>query len=133
MMLSTVAQVPGRVLSATASRLVVTFPGSADLDRQRVAVGANAVHLVFVIGSRLGPPEGAVLVHHDATLVGSVAFFAHNGHIGQGAIAFRLPLRSYGEAEITVDFRPVGYPGRPLAPQTLEVSATLDLVLSTVD
>jgi hypothetical protein len=128
MTLTTLRQLPGR-----ASGLTVTFPDSAHLDDQRAAVGANAVHLVFVIGARLEPPQGAVLVHLGAVRLGAVAFFAHNGHIGQGAIPFRLPVRGYGSKPLTVQFTPVGYPGRALPPQPLEVSAALDLVLSTVD
>jgi hypothetical protein len=111
----------------------VTFPDSADLSGQLSAVGANAVPLVFVIGSRQAPPQGAILVHRDGVRLGAVAFFAHNGHIGQSAVPFRLPVYGYGAAPLTVDFTPVAYPGRPLTPQLLEVTATLDLVLSTVD
>jgi hypothetical protein len=122
-----------RQLSGRGSGLTVTFPDSADLDTLRAAVGANAVHLVFVIGSRQGPPQGAVLVHLGAVRLGAVAFFAHNGHIGQGAIPFRLPVRGYGSQPLTVQFTPVGFPGRPMPPQPLEVTATLDLVVSTVD
>jgi hypothetical protein len=122
-----------RQLAGQANGLAVTFPDSADLDAQRLAIGANAVHLVFVIGSRQAPPQGAVLVDLDGAWLGAVAFFAHNGHIGQGAIPFRVRVYGYGLAPLTVRFTPVAYPGMPLTPQLLEVTATLDLVLSTVD
>jgi hypothetical protein len=129
--LRTLATLAGTVEST--EPLVVSF-GDADLARRAAALGANEVHLVFLIGSRLGPPDGAVLVHVNGALVGSVAFFAHNGHIGHGETPFRLPLRPPPAAGgVTATFTSVPYPGRTLTRPALDVVASLELVMSIVD
>ncbi len=136
----------GTVGSASSERVLVTFPGSTAVQAQLAEVGGTDIHLRFEIGSRLGPPNAAVLVFVDqpgATPTtpgpaGSVAFFAHDGHVGHGSTPFRLALTAAlagrsPAGPVSVTFVPVGYPGRSTITPTLDVVATLLLVKSTVD
>jgi hypothetical protein len=124
--LRVLARLPGSTLSTGPAGAVVAFAAPP-------SVGADAAHLVFLIGSRLGPVDDAVLVYARGGLVGSVAFFAHDGHVGHGATPFRLPLPAIPTAATRVSFTPIGFPGRPGPRRGLDVVATLELVLSTVE
>jgi hypothetical protein len=146
--LDTRKQFPGTVVEASEERVLVTFPGTENLDQQLPQVGANEAHLVCQIGHAPGPPDISVLVFlntPDATaarplargFVRGVAFFEHHPNAGT---TFRIPLTAAlrevpapsGSAN-TVTFVPVAFPGRPSTPQILDVKATLDLVLSKVE
>jgi hypothetical protein len=127
--LRVLARLPGSVVSGGRAGIVVSFPAPP----ASPASPADQAHLVFIIGRRDGPANDAVLVYAEGGLVGSVAFFAHDGHIGHGATPFRLPLPQIPAGPSRVSFTPIGYPGRPDTGTALEVVATLELVLSTVD
>jgi hypothetical protein len=146
--LETRKQIQGTVVQANEERVVVSFPGSENLDQQIAQFGANEVHLVCQIGHAPGPPDISVYVFlntPDATaapplargFVSGVAFFEHHPNAGS---TFRVPLTSAlaevptaDGAPTTATFVPVAFPGRTSTPQVLSVQATLDLMLSTVE
>jgi hypothetical protein len=147
--LDTRKQFQGTVLQADNTRVVVAFPNTDNLDQQLSEAGAGEAHLVFRIGHRAGPPDVSVAVFlntPDADVntpatggfAGSVAFFEHGEHAGHSQAPFRLLLsntvRSAGRGDaLTATFVPVPFPGRSTAPQTLDVSASIHLIRSTVE
>jgi len=126
---------PSTVVPAAGPGRWLAFPGTEDLAGLLAASGANAIQVGFTVTPGAGSPGGGVLVHLDPAgpapvLAGAVAFLAR---CGGKAVAFRLPLAApvrspgrVGAGPVTVAFLGVG----PAAP---EVSATLLLVLSTVE
>ncbi len=145
--LDTIKRFPGTVTDAATDHVTVTFPGTADLDRQLPQAGANEAHLVCRIAHKVSPPDFSVVVYLNAPkasataqpttgFVGGLAFFEHPGH---GSPPFRLSLTSAlkeapaaSGADVAATFVPVAFPGRESAPEVLEISASLDLMQSTV-
>jgi hypothetical protein len=145
--LESLKQFGGTTRLATEGSVSISFPGTEHLADQLAQVGANEVHLRFYIKPIAYPPEISVLVFLNAPnatantattagFVGSVSIFEHPGH---NPGYYQLPLTAalkqtlVGATAVTATFVPAPFPGRTSVPQVLGITATLHLILSTVE
>lgn len=130
--------------------VTVAFAGSEDLATKlagmekgiKVRANLRFTHKEtpnFVVLAFLNSPQAnASTLITDSGYLGPVAFFAHKGQTHHEVTVARLSAgnvtRRTGRKEaITLTLVPVGLPGRAIKTQAMRVSATLELLLSTVE
>jgi hypothetical protein len=130
--------------------VTVTFIGSEDLATKltgrgkgvKVRANLSFTHQEtpnFVVLAFLNSPRAnASTPITDPGYLGPVAFFAHNGETHHETTVARLSAgnvtRKTGrKGAITLTLVPVGFPGRTIKAQAMQVSATLEVLLSTVE
>jgi hypothetical protein len=130
--------------------VTVTFEGSEDLATKlsgmekgiKVRANLSFTHKEtpnFVVLTFLNSPRAnARTPISDPGYLGPVAFFAHEGETHHEVTVARLSAgnvtrKTKRKSAITLTLVPVGLPGQAIKAQAIEVSATLELLLSTVE